>query len=55
MSEVKFPLIVEMKSVAQDKKFIYIYQEFIKYGNLMKVLRNFDGKLERKLAEFYAA
>lgn len=43
-----------MKSVAQDEKLVYIYLEFVKYGNLMKVMNTFT-KLDRSKAEFYAA
>lgn len=54
MGVINFPLIMDMKSVAQDEKLVYIYLEFVKYGNLMKVMNTFT-KLDRSKAEFYAA
>ena len=54
MSSLDHPLILKMKGVAQDKRIMYMFVEFIESGDLMKVLNKFT-RFPRDLAAFYAA
>jgi serine/threonine protein kinase len=41
MNRFDHPFILKLKGVAQDKRLIYMYLEFMKSGDLMGVLNNF--------------
>jgi serine/threonine protein kinase len=43
-----------MRGVAQDKRIIYMFVDYIETGDLMKVLNKFQ-RLPRAMAAFYAA
>jgi serine/threonine protein kinase len=54
MSTLDHPFILKMKGVAQDKRIIYMFVEYMESGDLMKVLNKFT-RLPRDHAAFYAA
>ena len=41
MSEVDNPFILKMKGIAQDKRIMYMYLEYMKQGDLLRVLNHF--------------
>ena len=41
MSEINHPYVLNMKGVAQDKRIMYMYVDYMKHGNLVKVLNQF--------------
>ena len=54
MSHLDHPMILKMNGVAQDKRIVYMYLEFMKGGDLMSVINKFQ-KLEVNMARFYIA
>jgi serine/threonine protein kinase len=54
LSELKHPNIVRLSRLFQDKKSLYLALEYCKNQDLGKLL-NILGKLDYKLAKFYAA
>jgi serine/threonine protein kinase len=41
MNSLDHPLILKMRGVAQDKRIIYMFVDYIESGDLMKVLNRF--------------
>ena len=54
MNVVEHPFILDLRGVAQDKRILYMFIDFMPNGDLMKVITHFT-KLESKLAKFYFA
>lgn len=54
MSQIDHPFILKMKGLAQDKRIVYMYLEFMEGGDLMGVINKFK-KLEPEYAQFYIA
>jgi serine/threonine protein kinase len=38
MAQLRHPMILQLNAVGQDNQMIFLYLEYIKYGNLMNVL-----------------
>lgn len=53
MNSLDHPFILPLRAVAQDKRIVYMYIDFMPFGDLMKVVNHF-GKLSLELARFYA-
>jgi serine/threonine protein kinase len=54
MGIINHPFILPLQAVSQDSQAIYIFMEYIKYGNLTHIL-NHKVKFDRNLSEFYSA
>lgn len=54
MAKIDHPFILNMKGIAQDRRIVYIYLEYMKCGDLMGVVNKFK-KLEADLAKFYVS
>lgn len=49
MNSLDHPFILPLRAVAQDKRIVYMYIDFMPNGDLMKVVNHF-GKLSTELA-----
>jgi len=54
MNKIEHPFILDLRAVAQDKRILYMFIDFMPNGDLMKVINKFT-KLDGKLARFYFA
>ena len=54
MGQLNHPFILKLNGISQDQRIMYMYIDFIKAGDLMKVLNKFK-QLEPGHAMFYAA
>jgi hypothetical protein len=54
MNNLDHPFIMKLNGVAQDKRIVYMYSDFMPSGDLMGVINKFD-KLKVDHAKFYAA
>lgn len=54
MNELDHPFILKMQGVAQDKRIIFMYVDFMRQGDLMGVLNEFK-QMPVDMARFYAA
>lgn len=54
MKTLNHPFILRLEGVAQDKRIVYMYTEFMVCGDLMETINKF-GKLSADHAKFYAA
>ena len=54
MKTLDHPFILRLEGVAQDKRIVYMYTEYMVCGDLMETISKF-GKLSVDHAKFYAA
>lgn len=54
MNELCHPFVLRMQGVAQDSRIVYMYVDFMKKGDLMRVLNKFV-QMPVNLVRFYAA
>lgn len=54
MKKLDHPMILKLNGVAQDKRVIYMFVEYMQCGDLMKVINKFT-KLDPNHAKFYTA
>ena len=41
MNDLKHPFILDLKGVAQDKRIVYMFCDFLSCGDLMNVINKF--------------
>ena len=54
MNVIEHPFILDLRGVAQDKRCLYMFIDFMPNGDLMKVINHFT-QIDVKLARFYFA
>jgi len=54
MSTLKHPFVLDLRAVAQDKRIMYMFLDFMPNGDLMKIINEFT-QLDAKMAKFYLA
>ena len=54
MCQLNHPFILKLNGISQDQRIMYMFIDFMKAGDLMKVLNKFK-QLEPGHAMFYAA
>jgi len=54
MNKLDHPFILKLNGVAQDKRIVYMFTDFMPCGDLMGILNHFD-KLDIEKTAFYAA
>lgn len=54
MNLLNHPFILKLNGVAQDKRIVYMYTDFLPCGDLMRIINKFN-KLNLEHAKFYAA
>jgi protein kinase A len=54
MNKLDHPFILKLNGVAQDKRIVYMFTDFMPCGDLMGILNHFD-KLDIEKTVFYAA
>lgn len=54
LSEIDHPFLIKMHGLSQNSRYLYIYLDFIRGGELFNYLRNI-GNLNNDEAKFYAA
>ena len=54
MQKIEHPFILKLNGVAQNKRIVYMYLDFMKNGDLMGILNKYK-KFEAEYAKFYVA
>lgn len=54
MKKLNHPMIINLNGVAQDKRVVYMYVEYMQCGDLMSVINKFT-RLDPNHAKFYCA
>jgi serine/threonine protein kinase len=52
MAAMDHPFVCKLKGLAQDRKMVYLYLEYVDGGDLMNILNKFH-KLDADYAKFY--